>query len=91
MRFDVDGFGRVFAPDTVRFQAAVLDAAGNPLGRFGTYGNSDSQLAGGGVLRFAWPLYVLAGDESVYVGDVVNRSILRARIAYGAEETCAVP
>jgi len=90
MRFDVDGFGRVFAPDTVRFQAVVLDTAGNPVGRFGTYGNSDSQLAGGAALRFAWPEFVLAGDEAVYIGDLLNRSILRATIAYAAEESCEV-
>jgi hypothetical protein len=72
----------------VRFQAVVLDTNGNLVGRFGTYGNSDSQLAGGAALRFAWPEYVLASDEAVYVGDVVNQSILRARIAYQAEEVC---
>jgi hypothetical protein len=88
MRFEVDGFGRVFAPDTVRFQAVVLDTGGNLIGRFGTYGNIDSQTAGGAALRFAWPEYVLASDEAVYVGDVVNRSILRAQISYRAEETC---
>jgi hypothetical protein len=90
IRFDVDGFGRVFAPDTVRFQAVVLDTAGNTIGRFGTYGNVDSQRAGGAALRFAWPLFVMAGDEAVYVGDILNRSILRATVGYAAEETCEV-
>jgi hypothetical protein len=39
--FDVDDFGRVFAPDTGRFRVGVLDANGNELLSFGGYGNQD--------------------------------------------------
>jgi hypothetical protein len=39
--FDVDDFGRVFAPDTGRFRVGVLDTAGNELLSFGAYGNQD--------------------------------------------------
>jgi len=39
--FDVDDFGRVFAPDTGRFRVGVLDANGNELLSFGAYGNQD--------------------------------------------------
>jgi hypothetical protein len=89
MRFDVDGFGRVFAPDVVRFQVVVMDTRGNTIGRFGTYGNADVQ-AERKALRFAWPLYVAGGDRTVYVGDILNRSVVRAHVTYAAEETCPV-
>jgi hypothetical protein len=39
--FDVDDFGRVFAPDTGRFRVGVLDTAGNDILSFGGYGNQD--------------------------------------------------
>jgi len=39
--FDVDDFGRVFAPDTGRFRVGVLDTAGNEILSFGGYGNQD--------------------------------------------------
>ena len=40
--FDVDDFGRVFAPDTGRFRVGVLDTNGNEITSFGGYGNQDS-------------------------------------------------
>jgi len=39
--FDVDDFGRVFAPDTGRFRVGVLDTRGNEILSFGAYGNQD--------------------------------------------------
>jgi hypothetical protein len=39
--FDLDNFGRVFAPDTGRFRVGVLDANGNEMLSFGGYGNQD--------------------------------------------------
>lgn len=39
--FDVDDFGRVFAPDLGRFRVGVLDANGNDILSFGAYGNQD--------------------------------------------------
>ena len=39
--FDVDDFGRVFAPDTARFRVSVLDTAGNEILSIGAYGNQD--------------------------------------------------
>ncbi len=39
--FDVDDYGRVFAPDTGRFRVGVLDTNGNPIVSFGGYGNQD--------------------------------------------------
>jgi hypothetical protein len=42
VNFDVDPFGRVFLPDTIRFRVQVLDTAGNELTRFGGYGNAEN-------------------------------------------------
>ena len=39
--FDMDDFGRVFAPDTGRFRVGVLDTNGNEILSFGAYGNQD--------------------------------------------------
>ena len=62
-QFDVDAFGRVFLPDALRFQCEVLDRNGNPLLRFGRYGNMDDDLDGAGPKdqpAFAWPLRAMA-------------------------------
>ncbi|HOX08646.1 MAG TPA: hypothetical protein PK280_19785 [Planctomycetota bacterium] len=40
--FDVDDFGRIFAPDACRFRIGVLDANGNEITSFGAYGNQDN-------------------------------------------------
>lgn len=39
--FDVDNFGRVFAPDNGRQRVTVLDTNGNLILHFGAYGNQD--------------------------------------------------
>jgi hypothetical protein len=39
--FDMDDFGRIFAPDSLRFRVGVLDANGNEILSFGAYGNQD--------------------------------------------------
>jgi hypothetical protein len=39
--FDVDNFGRVFAPDNGRQRVTVLDTNGNVILHFGAYGNQN--------------------------------------------------
>jgi hypothetical protein len=39
--FDVDDFGRAFAPDNGRQRLTVLDTNGNVIAHFGAYGNQD--------------------------------------------------
>jgi hypothetical protein len=39
--FDMDDFGRIFAPDSARFRVGVLDANGNEITSIGAYGNQD--------------------------------------------------
>jgi hypothetical protein len=39
----------------------------------------------------AWPTYVGVSDRYAYVADTVNRRVVRVKLAYAAEATCAVP
>ena len=116
--FDVDNFGRVFAPDTGRFRVGVLDTNGNEITSFGGYGNQDCCGPDSYVLdpatkalrprkaddpkdlvspfakpeiAFAWLIGVAVTDRYAYVGDVINKRILRVKLDYAATETCAVP
>jgi hypothetical protein len=116
--FDVDDFGRTFAPDTGRFRVGVLDTNGNEILSFGAYGNQDNcgpdsyvLDPAGKFLRprkaddpkdlvspfakpeigFAWIIGVAATDRYAYVGDVINKRILRVKLDYAATETAAVP
>jgi hypothetical protein len=90
-RIDVDGFGRCFFPDVGRFRVGVIDANGNEVGWFGSYGNQDSAGPGSAVptpeIPFCWLQTVAASDEAVYVGDRVNRRVVRVKISYAVEES----
>ncbi|MBM4036236.1 MAG: hypothetical protein FJ291_31255 [Planctomycetes bacterium] len=94
-RFDVDPFGRVWYPDLGRYRVGVLDTNGNLITTFGSDGNADScgpeskdkQLAEPEI-AFAWLIGVGATDKFAYMGDGLNRRLLRARLVYAAEETC---
>ena len=94
-RFDLDGFDRLFVPDAARFSVRVLDSAGNELCRIGGYGNADSAGPGSKVPRpeiaFAWPAYVAVTDQALYVSDIVNRRVLRAKLVYAAAAECPAP
>jgi hypothetical protein len=86
--FDVDPFGRVFFPNLGQFRVEVVDTNNNSITTFGKYGNED---AGGPDVPLAWPTYVAASDRYAYVADTVNRRVVRVKLAYAAEEACAVP
>ncbi|MGQ9661130.1 MAG: hypothetical protein ACUVWX_02190 [Kiritimatiellia bacterium] len=85
-RFDVDGFGRVFYPDLGRFRVGVLDASGKPITHFGRYGNADTTNE----LAFTWLIGVGVTDRYAYMGDSLNRRLLRARLSYETEKSCAL-
>ncbi len=93
-RFDLDGFDRLFVPDVARFSVKVLDGRGNLLTRIGSYGNADSAGPKSKIpkpeIAFAWPAYVAVTDEALYVSDMLNRRVLRARLIYAASAECAV-
>ena len=94
LRFDVDGYGRVFAPDAARFRIVVLDTNGNEIGAFGQYGNQDSAGPGSAVstpeIPFAWPTAIGVSDRAAYVSDILNRRIVRVKLTCTAEETCEI-
>jgi len=91
-RFDVDGFGRSFFPDACRFRVGVIDTAGNEVCWFGSYGNQDSAGPDSAIptpdIPLYWPQAVAVGDDAVYVGDRLNRRVVRVKLAYTAEATC---
>jgi hypothetical protein len=93
--FDVDPFGRVFFPNLGQFRIEVIDTNNNPITTFGKYGNEDSGGPGARVKKpdipLAWPTYVVVSDRWAYVADTVNRRVVRVKLAYAAEATCAVP
>jgi hypothetical protein len=93
--FDVDPFGRVFFPNVGQFRVEVVDTNNNPITTFGKYGNEDSGGPGARVktpdIPLAWPSYVAVSDRWAYVADTVNRRVVRVKLAYAAEATCAVP
>ncbi len=95
MRFDVDGYGRVFSPDGGRFRVVILDTNGNEIGFFGRYGNQDSagpkSLVPKPDIPLAWPSAVGVSDRAIYVSDILNRRIVRVKLDHAAEETCRVP
>jgi len=86
--FDMDDFGRVFAPDNGRFRIGVLDSNGNEILSFGAYGNQD---IGGPRIAFGWIVGLAVTDKYAYVDDVLNKRMLRVKLEYAASETAAVP
>jgi hypothetical protein len=95
--FDVDEFGRVFFPDLYLYQVRVVDTNGNALANFGGYGNADScgpeskdKALAAPEIAFAWLMSVGATDRYAYMGDSMNRRLLRAKLVYAAEETADV-
>ncbi len=86
MRFDVDGWGRVFSPDAARFRVVVLDTAGNLLCSFGSYGNQDSpggkDAKRGPEIPMAFPLAVGVSDRAAYVSDILSRRLVRVKLTH---------
>jgi hypothetical protein len=87
--FDTDYYGRSFYPDAGRSRVGVLDTNGNVICHFGSYGNRDAK-GKGQYVPLAMGLAVAASDKYVYVGDLANHHLVRAKLTYAAEETCAV-
>lgn len=85
----LDEYGRVFGPDCFSFCVHMLDANGNEIARIGRYGNIDNAGPGSGApdpdIPFAWPAYVSAAGERVFVSDPVNRRITVVRLDAAAE------
>jgi len=92
---DVDDFGRCFFPDAGRSRVGVLDTAGNLIAWTGAYGNQDSAGPGSAIpqpaIPLCWPQAVAADDGHAYVGDRLNRRIVKLALRYHTEATCPVP
>jgi len=96
-RFDVDEFGRVWYPDLGRFRICVLDTAGNPITHFGGFGNTENRGPESTEpslkkpdLAFAWLAGVGITDKYAYMGDSMNKRLLRARLVCATEEVCSI-
>jgi hypothetical protein len=94
--FDIDGHDRLFVPDGMQFCVRILDASFNEILKFGEY---DTATARGGKdnlpgpeIPFEFPTYVHASDAAAYVTDTAPcaRRIVRVKLSYAAEETCAI-
>lgn len=89
-RFDVDPYGRIFAPNATACHVTVADNAGNQIIQFGGYGNVDSRggLPGPGrtvtspAIPFAWPTGVAASEDYIYVADFANCRLARLGMVY---------
>ena len=46
--------------------------------------------AAGREIAFAWPQAVAVGNGHAYVGDRINRRIVRVKLAHAAEEACLI-
>jgi hypothetical protein len=82
--FDVDGHGRACIPRVADKCVLVLDAAGNLLARFGSYGNLDTQ-------GFRSPTAVGLSNEAIYIADRKNQRVVRAVWAYDSEKKLQLP
>ena len=105
-RFAIDYFGRVFVPETVRNQVAVLDTNGSLLMHIGRYGNVDDGVPLAPDQRFRTaPPTALGGDEvalcyanylathtdrRLFIADGGNARILSVRLGYETTERVAL-
>jgi len=99
-RFDMDYFGRSFAPEVEHCSVAVLDSAGNLIMRVGTYGNADDgrpineaggpptphALGGDEVALFYAPYLAVHTDRRLFVADPGNHRIVCVRLDYHTDE-----
>lgn len=85
-RLSVDGFGRVYVPKCMNFNIDVLDTAGNRLLRVGEYGNADDTDG----VKLAWPAFVSAAGDRLFISDSVNRRVAVVKIGYAVDNEVAV-
>ena len=84
--FQVDGWGRLFIPNTVTYSVRVADNENNDIFTFGNYGNVDSR-GNGDNIPLGWPEAVSVSEKAVYVADALNHRIVRLLKKYAAEES----
>ena len=103
-RFDLDLFGRSFAPEWMRGQVAVLDSNGNLILRVGRIGNVDEgkplvtvggppnpRSIGGDETALFFPTDAAThSDRRLFVHDWGNARIVSVKLGYYAEEKIAL-
>jgi sugar lactone lactonase YvrE len=91
-RFDVDGYGRLYIPNTFTYKVAVIDNADNPMASFGGYGNWDARGPKSAEpkpeIPLGWPIFAGASEKYIYVGDALNHRVVRVDKQFAAEESC---
>jgi hypothetical protein len=94
--YDLDAHNRLFVPDAMQFCVRVTDANFNEILRFGDFDRATTkggkENAPGPEIPFEFPTYVHASDDAAYVTDTAScaRRVVRVKLSYAAEETCAV-
>jgi hypothetical protein len=83
---EIGWFGAYGNQDSLGAGKAFSPTADNPQSA------TSNPRSGGGhpEIPLCWPQAVAVGDEAVYVGDRLNRRVVRVKLDYAAEETCAV-
>ncbi|MGQ9662123.1 MAG: hypothetical protein ACUVWX_07280 [Kiritimatiellia bacterium] len=98
--FDLDYFGRSFAPEVEHCSVAILDSEGNLIVRVGRYGNVEDgvplvreggprecrSIGGDEVALFYAPHVATHTDRRLFIADVGNERIVSVRIGYRTEE-----
>lgn len=92
-RFDVDPYGRIFAPNAMSREITVVDNEGNGILKFGSYGNQDSRggLPGPGqtiatpAIPFIYPVGVAVSEDFIYVTDFGNNRLARLAMNYALD------
>ncbi|MBL8027513.1 MAG: T9SS type A sorting domain-containing protein, partial [Fibrobacteres bacterium] len=81
-RFDVDYYGRMFAPNAVTCEVTIMDNAGNEILRFGQYDNTDFPKTDSSRVPLMWATGVAASDDFVYVADNGSYRMHRVQMLY---------
>jgi hypothetical protein len=84
----VDAYGRGYFPDAPRSAVQVLDANGNPVHRFGRWGNlDDDYLTPGDPAQpaLAWPVMVSVRDRGLFIADRLNKRVVKMTLGARAE------
>ncbi len=78
-----------FLQDFLRTRKVAGRAGGNgvAISRPGFHESPDSRAALVAELERRWPQTVAVDDATAYIGDRLNRRLIRVRLPYGADET----
>ncbi|MFC1672173.1 FecR domain-containing protein [Planctomycetota bacterium] len=86
--FTLDGYGRVLMPDIHTFAVHLLDANGNLIRTFGSYGNIQDR---GPDIRFTIVPHVAASSGDFWLADEILNRVVRVAWSYAVEETAPIP